>query len=126
MDMDSDTADDSDDDEFTTSAAGVDTKRAKKLSSEFVELYELGRGAFGRVVKAVHVPTLHPVALKKIRCTPDKVASVGQEIEALSLNYVPLDRLIDSYVKSLCLVPKFHNGKFFLTGLLFIVVLYLL
>ena len=67
-------------------------RSSKKLASEFVELYELGRGAGGRVFKAIHVPTLHPVALKRIKCnTPQKLENLGQEIKALAVNYVPLE-----------------------------------
>jgi len=63
----------------------------KKLSSEFVELYELGRGAGGRVFKAIHVPSLTPVALKRIKCnSPEKLENLGQEIKALGVNFLPL------------------------------------
>ena len=69
---------------------------SKKLSAEFVELYELGRGAGGRVYKAIHVPTLRPVALKRIKCnSPQKMVSLGQEITALAINYVPLETFAD-------------------------------
>ena len=64
-----------------------------------MELYELGRGAGGRVFKAVHVPTLHPVALKRIKCnSPQKLENLGQEIKALAINYVPLSAFAHGWV----------------------------
>lgn len=86
----------------TPSTASHRASPSRKLSTEFVELYELGRGAGGRVFKAIHVPTLRPVALKRIKCnTEQKMTSLGQEVSALAINYVPLDAFADGFVGGL-------------------------
>eukprot|EP00501_MAST-03F_sp_TOSAG23-6_P000337 GSMAST32.ASY1.ANO1.344.1 assembled CDS len=43
------------------------SKDERSMRAEFIVLKELGRGAGGVVYKAVHVPTLHIVAIKKVR-----------------------------------------------------------
>jgi serine/threonine protein kinase len=57
-------------------------------------LQELGRGAGGVVFKALHLPTLRVVAIKRVRMSdPEKQAQIMREANSLMSNYQPVDEL---------------------------------
>ena len=60
------------------------------MKCEFITLRELGRGNSGLVFKAVHVPTLHVVAIKRVRMQRRQRHEVVQELQSLYSNLVTL------------------------------------
>ena len=61
------------------------------MACEFVIIEEIGRGNSGVVYKAVHLPTLHLVALKRMRMQPRQRREIIQELQSLYSNLVPLE-----------------------------------
>ena len=73
-------------------AVKINEERRKErgMKCEFITLKELGRGNSGLVFKAVHVPTLHVVALKRVRMQRRQRHEVVQELQSLYSNLVML------------------------------------
>lgn len=64
--------------------------------NQFIELMELGAGNGGAVYKALHVPTMKVVALKKVPLHhPERMQQILSELRALQANMVSITAFIE-------------------------------